>query len=54
MGLRKACYKGPLRTRFQHMATAVAINHSVPSFYWLTGDRPMETLIPACVAMAST
>ena len=53
MGLRKSRYIGLPRTRLQHVATAAAIN-LFRVFDWLTGVRPIETPIPAFVALAST
>lgn len=53
MGLRKSRYIGLPRTRLQHLATAAAIN-LFRVFDWLSGDRPIETPVPAFVALAST
>jgi transposase len=52
MGLRKSRYIGLPRTRLQHLATAAAIN-LFRVFDWLSGDRPIETPVPAFVALAS-
>ena len=53
MGLRKSRYIGLSRTRLQHLATAAAIN-LFRVFDWLTGERPIDTPIPAFVALASS
>ena len=53
MGLRKSRYIGLARTSLQHIVTAAAIN-LYRIFDWLTGERPIETPIPAFVALAST
>ena len=53
MGLRKSRYIGLPRTRLQHLATAAAIN-LFRVFDWLSGDRPIETPVPAFVALASS
>ena len=53
MGLRKSRYIGLPRTRLHHLATAAAIN-LFRVFDWLSGDRPIETPVPAFVALAST
>ena len=52
MGLRKSRYIGLPRTRLQHLATAAAIN-LFRVFDWLSGERPIETPVPAFVALAS-
>lgn len=53
MGLRKSRYIGLPRTRLQHLATAAAIN-LFRIFDWLIGERPIDTPVPAFVALAST
>jgi len=53
MGLRKSRYIGLPRTRLQHLATAAGIN-LFRVFDWLIGERPIETPVPAFVALAST
>jgi transposase len=52
MGLRNSRYIGLPRNRLQHLATAAAIN-LFRVFDWLSGERPIETPIPAFVALAS-
>ncbi len=53
MGRRKSRYIGLPRTRLQHLATAAAIN-LFRVFDWLTGVRPIETPVPAFVALAAS
>ncbi len=53
MGVRKSRYIGLPRTSLPHLATAAAIN-LFRVLDWLIGERPIDTPVPAFVALASS